>query len=92
MQRDGQNDPPFSRYARVATPQPMTFNQPDFPTYCTHCAVWNGIAPIEWWGHPRRVYTPMREPGDPCIMQIYKDLRHIPADYYRRLGKEPPAG
>ena len=92
MQREGLNDPPISRYARVSKPQPMTFNQPDFPTYCTHCAVWNTIAPIEWWGHPQWVHTPARRPNDPCVIQIYKNKDAVPADYYRRVGKEPPAG
>jgi hypothetical protein len=92
MQRDGLNDPPLSRYARVARPQPMTFSQPSFSTYCTHCAVWNSIAAIDWFGHPQWIQTPPRAPGDPCLLRIYKDPRNIPAEYYGLVGKEKPAG
>ena len=89
--RDGLLDPPISRYPRVCKAQPMTFNRPDFSSYCAHCAVWNSILPIEWYGHAQWVHTPPQKPEDPCVFHIYKDPRDIPSEYYRLFGKEKPA-
>lgn len=90
MMRDGLVDPPISRYPRVAKAQPMTFGRADLPAYCAHCAVWNSILPIEWYGHPQWVHSPPRTPGEPCVFHIYKNPRDIPAEYYRSVGKEKP--
>lgn len=91
MTRDGHNDPPDARYPRVMMAQPMTFSRPAFPSYCSHCAVWNSIMPIEWYGHPQWVHTPPASANEPCVFHIYRNPQDIPAEYYRLVGKEKPA-
>lgn len=77
---------------RVRTPQAMTFGKPDFPSYCAHCAVWNNIQCIEWFGHPQWCIDHPASPADPCRIHIYKDSRHIPERFYRQVGKQRAGG
>ncbi len=72
---------------RLGPPQAMGFGKPDFPSYCAHCAVWNNIQCIEWFGHPQWAIDPPATPGGPCRIHIYKDPRVIPAHYYEQVGK-----
>ncbi|MEJ2717361.1 MAG: hypothetical protein P8182_09515 [Deltaproteobacteria bacterium] len=69
--RDGGYDPP-SNFLRIKEPQPMTFNRPDFPVYCAHCALQN-IIPAEPGGSPLFVTEPSDDPGkEPCRIYVYK--------------------
>ncbi|MBI3966076.1 MAG: hypothetical protein HY329_10615 [Chloroflexi bacterium] len=77
--------------ARVEAAQPITFGRPGFQIYCSHCAVWNNLATIDWYGHPQWVHTPPERPDDPCIIHIYKQAASIPAEHYERLGRKKPA-
>lgn len=93
MLRQGAYDPPRS-YKRIPKAQPMTFQRKNFPIYCSHCAVWNNITAIEWFGHPQWVHQPPQGPQDPCIIYIYKNPKDIPEAHYRLLGqhKRPSGG
>lgn len=73
---------------RVRRAQAMTFGKPDFPSYCAHCAVWNNIQCIEWFGHPQWCIEHPASPNDPCRIHIYKDAGRIPETYYTRVGKQ----
>ncbi|MFQ5827675.1 MAG: hypothetical protein ACE5JD_00770 [Candidatus Methylomirabilia bacterium] len=65
---------------------PLTLGQERFPVYCSHCPIWNGVAPIEWFGRPHWVFEdPSRADGS-CTLHIYKRRDAAPATYYRRLG------
>lgn len=51
---------------------PLTAEQERFPVYCSHCPIWNGVAPVEWFGHPQWVFeNPSRSDGS-CTLHIYK--------------------
>lgn len=86
--RDGAYEGSKGLY-RITGAQPMTFGRPGFPSYCSHCAVWNNIQCIEWFGHPQWCIDPPETATSPCRFHIYKDPRKIPERYYRRVGKQP---
>ncbi len=87
LMRAGAYDGADGHY-RVGNAQAMTFGKPDFPSYCSHCAVWNNIQCIEWFGHPQWCIDHPATPTDPCRIHIYKDPDRIPAHYYEQVGKE----
>jgi hypothetical protein len=69
---------------------PLTLGQERFPVYCSHCPIWNGVAPIEWFGHPHWVFeNPSRKDGS-CTLHIYKRADRAPAAYYSQLGFAGP--
>ena len=68
-----------------------TFMRDELPVYCAHCSVNNEIQPVEWGGQPTSIEYPPERPGERCVHHLYKDGRAIPAEAYRRIGKEPPA-
>jgi hypothetical protein len=70
----------------VESPGALTLGQPRFPVYCSHCPIWNGLAPIQWFGRPHWVFDdPSRRDGS-CTLHIYKRRDGAPDDYWRRLG------
>lgn len=87
LMREGAYEPPEGYY-RIEEKNPLGFNQPDFPSYCAHCTVWNNIQCIEWFGHPQWVHEPPKSPQDPCLFHIYKDPEKIPEKYFERVGKK----
>jgi hypothetical protein len=50
----------------------------------------NEIQPVEWGGTPTSVEYPPERPGERCVHHLYKDVAEVPAEAYRRIGKEPP--
>lgn len=83
---DGANALPF-----VEDCAALTFGKPRLPVYCSHCPVWNGVAPINWFGHPHWVFTdPSRADGG-CTFHIYKRPDDAPAHYAQQLGQRAPA-
>jgi len=75
-------------YYKVKKAQPQSFSKQNFPCYCSHCAVWNNIQAIEWFGHPQWVHEAPNSPDAPCIFYIYKDPKKIPEKYFKQVGKE----
>lgn len=74
----------------VESPGPLTFGLPRLPVYCSHCAVWNGVATLQWFGRAHWVFEdPARADGG-CRLHIYKRRKDAPADYARMLM--PAAG
>ena len=70
----------------VTTPGPLTSGEPSLPVYCTHCPVWNGLAPLQWFGRPHWVFDRPSRPDGSCTLHIYKRRDGAPADYAGRLG------
>lgn len=70
----------------VPGPGPLTFGQERLPVYCTHCPVWNSLAPIEWYGHPQLVFDDPARPDGSCTLHVYKDPARVPAACYDLLG------
>jgi hypothetical protein len=65
---------------------PLTHGQARFPVYCSHCPIWNGLAPLEWFGRPHWVFEdPSRADGS-CTLHVMKQRDGAPADYARLLG------
>lgn len=87
LMREGAYDAP-KNYYKVKKAQPIGFNKEDFPGYCSHCAVWNNIQAIEWFGHPQWVHEAPNSPDEPCKFYIYKDSKKIPEKYFKQVGKE----
>lgn len=77
---------------RIERAQPIAFGKPGFPSYCAHCAVWNNIQCIEWFGHPQWCIDHPTTPSEPCRIHIYKEGRPIPDRYYTQVGAQPPPG
>lgn len=75
-------------YLTLVEPGPVTFGRASLPVYCAHCSVNNEIQAIEWDGVPATVQFPQAEPGGRCVHHIYKGA--TPAEFYTRMGKEPP--
>ena len=70
----------------------LTMGQERFPVYCSHCPIWNGVAPIEWFGRPHWVFENPARPDGSCTLHIYKRADGAPAAYYDRLGVWPKGG
>ena len=84
LMREGAYDGPEGLY-RIATPPAMTFGKADFPSYCAHCAVWNNIQCIEWFGHPQWSIDHPASPAERCRIHIYKSPNKIAARYYEQV-------
>lgn len=69
----------------INTPGPLTFGQDNIPVYCSHCAIWNGTATINWFGHPQWVFDSPAQADGSCVMHIYKDPHNIPENYTQRV-------
>ena len=84
--RDGGYGPP-KNYATVEKAQDLTYHIKDLPIYCTHCP-FQEIIPIELKGYPLFVTIPSENLGEePCSILLYKDLKAVPEEYFRRVNK-----
>lgn len=63
----------------------LTFGEASLPVYCTHCPVWNGVAPLQWYGRAHWVFENAARADGGCTLHIYKRHDATPADYVRRL-------
>jgi hypothetical protein len=72
----------------VEGPGALTLGQARLPVYCSHCPIWNGVAAVEWFGHPQWVFEEAARPDGSCTVHIYKQPDRIPARHYRALGLE----
>ena len=76
----------------VEDPGALTLGQARLPVYCTHCPIWNGVAAVEWFGHPQWVFEDAARPDGSCTVHIFKRPDRIPGRYYRQLGLEGGQG
>ncbi len=65
---------------------PLTAGEASLPVYCSHCPVWNGLAPLEWFGRPHWVFDRPSRPDGSCTLHIYKRRDGAPAAYGAALG------
>ncbi len=72
----------------VESPGALTFGQPRLPVYCSHCAVWNGVATLQWFGRAHWVFENAARADGGCTMHIYKRREDAPAEYSRLLMAE----
>ncbi len=73
----------------------FTWNEKGICSYCAHCCVLHENLPIAAFGYPVRITDPPKAPlsaKSRCSWTVYKDVRNIPDDAYRRVGavKPPP--
>jgi hypothetical protein len=68
---------------------PLTLGQRRLPVYCSHCPIWNGVAPVEWFGRPHWVFDEPARPDGGCTVHIYKRRDGAPTAYLERL--RPPS-
>jgi hypothetical protein len=76
----------------VEAPGPLTFGQRRLPVYCSHCPIWNGVAPIRWFGRPHWVFEDASRPDGSCTMHVYKRRDGAPPAYAARLATAPGEG
>ena len=69
----------------VESPGPLTFGQPRLPVYCSHCAVWNGVATLRWFGRAHWVFENAARADGGCRLHIYKKREDAPAEYAQQL-------
>ena len=69
----------------VEGPGPLTAGEPRLPVYCSHCPIWNGVAPLRWFGRPHWVFERPSRPDGSCTLHIYKRRDGAPAAYIREL-------
>ncbi len=71
---------------QVERPGALTFGRPRLPVYCSHCPVWNGVAPLRWYGRAHWVFSdPARADGG-CTLHIYKRHDATPPEYAALLS------
>ncbi|MBE0598094.1 MAG: hypothetical protein IH614_12565 [Desulfuromonadales bacterium] len=87
MVKAGYFAPPKDLF-QVADGTDFTFGRRNFPSYCTHCAIFHHIMPIEWSGKPFPPIEVGEGPGDPCRWHLYKNTDKIPDRYYEQVGKK----
>lgn len=63
----------------VEQPGAQTFGRPRLPVYCTHCPIWNGAAPLRWYGRAHWVFDAPARPDGSCTAHIYKRREDVPA-------------
>ena len=51
---------------------PLMAGQERLPVYCSHCPIWNDVAPREWFGRPQWVLDNPSRPDGSCTLHIYK--------------------
>lgn len=69
--KEGAYGPPRD-FLKVEKAQPMTFDQEDWPVYCSHCHFQN-IIPLEPGGPPLFITEPSTEIGEKtCRIYVYK--------------------
>jgi hypothetical protein len=73
----------------VEAPGPLTFGQRRLPVYCSHCPIWNGVAPIRWFGRPHWVFEDAARPDGSCTMHVYKRRDGAPPEYAVGLATVP---
>jgi hypothetical protein len=73
----------------VAGPGALTLDAPSMPVYCSHCPVWNGLAPVRWYGRPHWVFDRPARADGACTLHIYKRRDGAPREYTERLGAAP---
>jgi len=77
----------------VGTPGPLTIGRARLPVYCSHCPVWNGVAPLRWYGRAHWVFADAARADGGCTLHIYKRRDGTPAAYVEALGERPaPVG
>lgn len=70
----------------VEVPGPLTFGDARLPVYCSHCAIWNALAPLRWFGRPLWVLERPARPDGSCTVCIYKRPDAVPIEYVERLA------
>jgi hypothetical protein len=70
----------------VEGPSALTLGAGRFPVYCSHCPIWNGVAPIQWFGRPHWVFAQPGRPDGSCTLHIYKRRDGAPPEYMTALG------
>lgn len=74
----------------VRNPGPLTWGRPELPVYCCHEPAMERSSILRH-GVPIFIIEPSEDIGiSPCKTYIYKNPRHIPEAYYRRLGLNKP--
>lgn len=77
----------------LAEAHDFTWNKQGICGYCAHCCILHETLPIAKFGYPVRVTEPPTFPlnGESrCSWTVYKDLRNIPEEAYRRVGARKP--
>jgi hypothetical protein len=72
-------------YGVFAAPSHSTWNQPNVPIYCAHCAQ-NEAATARVAGRPAWITEFRSDEKQPCQWVVFKDRTKTPVEYLRRIG------
>lgn len=56
----------------VPGPSEVTGGHQSLPAYCTHCPMWNTIAPKIWYGHEHVRFVDPAKPDGSCTLAVMK--------------------
>lgn len=70
----------------------LTNGRPQLPVYCTHCPIWNGAAPLRWYGHAHFVLTDPARPDGGCTAHVYKRPDDVPPALLAPLRSQQAGG
>ncbi len=83
---------PF-KWAELSEAHDFTWNETGICAYCAHCCMLHETLPIAAFGYPVRVTDPPKAPlttESRCSWTVYKNVRDIPEEAYRRVGAVKP--
>ena len=69
----------------VEAPGPLTFGETRLPVYCSHCPIWNGTAPLAWFGRAHWIFENPSRPDGGCTLYIYKRHDGTPPEYAAKV-------
>lgn len=84
---------PAMNWPELSGAHDFTWGETGICAYCAHCCILHENLPIAAFGYPVRITRPPVAPlteASRCSWTVYKDLRKIPEEAYRRVGAIKP--
>ncbi len=79
-------------FAELEGARPFTHGRDSLPAFLATEIQFLEAMPIELFGYPIAVIKLPERPEEAAALDLYKDPAAVPADAYRRVGAEKPAG
>lgn len=77
------------RFGKTKGAYPWTRGESGFPLYCSMTAT-GELDTVKQLGAPLWIGAPQKSSDEGCVLYIVKDPKHIPEEYYRKLGLKKP--
>ena len=79
-------------FAELEGARPFTHGRDSLPAFLATEIQFLELMPIELFGFPIAAIELPERPEEPAALDVYKDPADVPAEVYRRIGAEKPAG